>query len=344
MAIFGALEPDAPALIDADDRHSPYWVKPDIEPWPARDLIDVSSYRYTIDGVPALSLIAQLGCPFGCGFCAGRHSPSLRHIRMRSADNVVAEMRHMADTYGTRGFMFYDDELNVNRGMIEMMEKIANGSRDWRLRGFIKAELFTDAQAAAMRAAGFRWILVGFESGSPRILDNINKRATQHDNSECMAIARRHGLKVKALMSLGHPGESEQTIAETRRWLLDERPDDFDVTIITPYPGSPYYDDASEMAGGVFTYTARSGDRLHQREIDYSATADYYKGMPGEYVSHVWTDHLSVHDLVAERDQLESAVRGRLGIAFNPAAAAVSYEHSMGQTALPPRLLRSSHG
>jgi anaerobic magnesium-protoporphyrin IX monomethyl ester cyclase len=37
--------------------------------------------------------------------------------------------------------------------------------------GVIKAELFTDEQAGAMYAAGFRWILVGFESGSSRILE-----------------------------------------------------------------------------------------------------------------------------------------------------------------------------
>src|SRR4029077_19653363 len=116
-----------------------------------------------IDGVRSYSIIAQLGCPFACGFCAGRHSPMLRHIRMRSADNIVAEMRHLRSRYRTRGFMFYDDELNVNRGLVDLMNNISAVSDDWRLRGFIKAELFTQEQAFAMYRAGFRWILVGFE-------------------------------------------------------------------------------------------------------------------------------------------------------------------------------------
>ena len=92
---------------------------------------------------------------------------------------------------------------------------------EFRLRGFIKAELFTDEQAAAMYAAGFRWILVGFESGHPRILENIRKKAARDDNTRCMDIARRHNLKVKALMSIGHPGESEETIRATRDWLVE---------------------------------------------------------------------------------------------------------------------------
>jgi radical SAM superfamily enzyme YgiQ (UPF0313 family) len=347
-AFLEALDDGAPRVIDADGRQSPHFLddrRLNETAWPARHLIEVGSYRYQIDGARALSLIAQLGCPFGCGFCAGRHSPMLRHTRMRTSDNIVAEMLHMRRIFDIRGFMFYDDELNVNPRMVELMEKIADGGDDWKLRGFIKAELFTDEQAAAMVRAGFRWILVGFESGSPRILDNIQKRATQEDNSRCMAIARRHGLKVKALMSLGHPGESMKTIAETRAWLIDERPDDFDATVITPYPGSPYYDDAEAGSDGIFTYRARNSDALHQFELDYAATADYYKGSPDDgYVSHVFTDHLSAGAIVRLRDDLEQRVRSELDIPFNAASAAVSYEHSMGQTALPSNILRSSVG
>lgn len=350
--IFAACAPDAPKIIDADDRRSPYFLNSErLEhtPFPARHLVDVQSYKYTIDGEPALSVIAQLGCPFGCGFCAGRNSPMLRHIRRRSADSIVAEMSELHRSYGYRGFMFYDDELNVDRGMSDLMRRIATAQRaansEWRLRGFIKAELFTDEQAEAMYSAGFRWILVGFESGSGRILENINKKATRDDNTRCVEIARRHGLKVKALMSLGHPGESAETAEETRRWLLEVKPADFDVTIITPYPGSPYYDDAAPAGEpGLWAYRCPgSGDVLYQREIDYTQVADYYKGNPDDgYVSHVFTEHLSPTELVRCRDRLERDVRQKLGIPFNPSAAATLYEHSMGQSALPPRMLRRS--
>jgi anaerobic magnesium-protoporphyrin IX monomethyl ester cyclase len=348
-AVFKALHAPIGSVIDADDRHSPLWLN-DAElesiPFPARHLVDVASYHYKIDGAPALSLIAQLGCPFGCKFCAGRNSPMLRHIRTRSSQSIVAEMVEMHQRYGCTGFMFYDDELNVNPGIVDLMEEIVVAQKklgtEWRLRGFVKSELFTAEQADVMRRAGFRWLLVGFESGSDRILDNIAKKATKEDNTRCFEIARDAGLKIKALMSLGHPGESAETIRATTEWLLDVRADDFDATIITPYPGSPYYDDAVSQ-GDYWTYTARNGDRLHQDEVDYTAEADYYKGRPGDgYVAHVWTDHLKAHDLVRERDRLERVVRERLNIPFNPSAPAIAYEHSMGQSALPPSILRAS--
>lgn len=333
-------------IIDADGRQSSLFLNDktlDATSWPSRHLVDVGSYHYTIDGANSLSVIAQLGCPFACGFCAGRNSPMLRHIRMRTSENIVNEMMHLRREYGIKGVMFYDDELNVNKNIVELMNRIAASADDWKLRGFVKAELFTDEQAEAMFRAGFRWILVGFESGSPRILDNIRKRATQRDNTQAVEIARRHGLKVKALMSLGHPGESEGTVKETRDWLIQVRPDDFDATVITPYPGSPYYDDAVETAPGVWTYTCKNGDQLHQDEVDYAVSADYYKGDPDDgYVSHVWTPDLDRDSLVRLRGVLESEVRASLGIPYNPSAAAQSYEHSMGMTALPSNILRRS--
>lgn len=352
-AIFIACMPNAPKLVDADDPKSPLFLtnaRLTELPFPARHLVDMDSYHYYIDRKRAYPIIAQLGCPFGCGFCGGRLSPTFRRVRTRTSENVVAEMLHMSRTMNCSGFMFYDDELNVNRSILELMHLIAKAQKDhgleWRLRGFVKAELFTDDQARAMYEAGFREILTGFESGSPKILININKKATQEDNTRCVEIAQRHGLRVKALMSIGHPGESEQTILETRDWLLKTKPNRFDLTIITCYPGTPYYDEAEPCLTqeGVWTYThPKTGDRLYQREVDYAETADYYKGNIGEYKAYVFTDELSSEQLVALRDAVEREVREKLDIPFDQSAQAINYEHSMGQRGpLPSNILRVS--
>lgn len=352
-AIFSALGDKPPKLIDVDNRkHAHYLRDGDQElesVFPARHLIDLGSYHYTIEGVKATSMIAQLGCPYKCRFCAGRTSAMLRNIRTRSVESVVEEMMLIYRNYGIRGIMFYDDELNVSLNMIPLMEAIAKAGRDngvqWTLRGFIKSERFTQEQAEAMYEAGFRQILIGFESGSPRILENIQKLATRDDNTRCMDIARRTGLNVKALMSLGHPGESTQSARDMHDWLIDVRPSDFDVTIITPYPGSPYYDEALPLNGddSQWVFACENGDRLYQQEVNYEKEADYYKGNPDDgYVSHVWTDNLSGADLIRLRDGIERDVRKQLNIAFNPSRPSQLYEHSMGQTQLPPRILRSS--
>lgn len=346
-AIFQAIRPDALPLIDADTPGNTLFLtssKLAEMPFPARHLVDVDSYHYQIDGARATSLIAQLGCPFECGFCGGRNSPSLRRMRIRDTSSVLAELEHLHRTYGYTGFMFYDDELNVNKKMVELMNGITDLQMklgaEFRLRGFTKAELFTKEQAESMFRAGFRWLLTGFESGSPRILRNINKKATREDNTRCVELAHNAGLKVKALMSLGHPGESHETVQETLDWLLRVQPEDFDVTVITTYPGSPYYDDAIyNPERDIWTYTYQ-GDTLHQFDVNYEEVAEYYKGDPdGGYQAFVFTDYLSPEQIVAERDRVEREVRARLHIPFNPGEPAIRFEHSMGQ-GLPANILR----
>jgi anaerobic magnesium-protoporphyrin IX monomethyl ester cyclase len=349
-SIHQALYASPPRIIDADDPKSDLFLDNETLnqlPFPARHLVDVDSYHYFIEGERAMSLIAQLGCPFGCGFCGGRNSPMLRRIRMRSTENVVAEVLHLFHTYKVKGFMLYDDELNVNPQLVPLMDALTKAQDDlgvqFKFRGFIKSQLFTPEQARAMYRAGFRWILTGFESGSPRILQNINKRATAEENTRCVQIAHDHGLKVKALMSIGHPGESPETIEQTKMWLMKTKPEDFDVTIITPYPGSPYYDDAVSCGDRQWVYTyPETGDQLFMKEVDYLKTADYYKGDPnGGYQSYVWTKTLDAPSLVLSRDSLERDVRSRLNIPFNPSAPAVRFEHSMGQ-GLPETILRKT--
>jgi len=245
--------------------------------------------------------------------------------------------------------MFYDDELNINRGMIKLMDKIAEyqakNNVEFRLRGFVKAELFNEEQAKAMRRAGFRWLLTGFESGDSRILKNIKKNATIDDNTRCVEIAKNNGLKVKALMSVGHAGESHQSIENTKNWLLKVQPEEFDCTVITTYPGSPYFDDARSTEG-IYVYEEKSnGDRLYQTSIDYLKELDYYKGDPdGGYVSYVWTDHISAQEIVKERDRLEKEVREKLNIPFNRSHPGIVYEHSMGMgnVQIPNHIFRSS--
>jgi radical SAM superfamily enzyme YgiQ (UPF0313 family) len=273
--------------------------------------------------------------------CGGRLSPMLRRMRRRSTENVIAEMLHLHEAYGVSAINFYDDELNVNPNLVDLMRSIQSTGIDWRLRGFVRSDLFTEEQAEAMYAAGFRWLLCGFESAHPRMLRNMNKKSTVANNTRMLHIAHQHGLKVKALMSFGHPAESEATILTTRDWLLQEKPDDFDCTIITTYPGCAYYDYARLQEDGLYVFETH-GDKLYTHDVNYATDAMYYKGKPGDYKSYVWTDDLSPERLVELRDAVEAEVRDKLKIPFYAGVAALQFEHSMGQGNIPAQILRSS--
>ena len=329
------------SLVDADDPASNMFLdkhRLSELPPPARHLIDLNSYHYYIGEERATSLIMQLGCPWGCRFCSGRLSPSFRRVRIRDIDKVSSEIEQIYRDYRYRGFMMYDDELNANPNMIQGMQAMTNLQSklgvDFQLRGFIKADQFNEQQALAMKEAGFKEMCIGFESGAPRILKNIKKQATVDQNTRCLQIAKKYGLRVKAFTSVGHPGESEETIKQTHDWLIDSEVDDFDTTIISTFPGTPYYDEARQMGeSGVWVYIVpETGDRLYSEDVDFVSLAEYYKGQIEDgYRSYVHTDFLSADDLVNLRDWVERDVRARLNIPFYKTRAAILYDHSMGQ-------------
>jgi radical SAM superfamily enzyme YgiQ (UPF0313 family) len=335
LAIFKAINGDK--YVDADDIKSDLFLKDeqfDDLPFPARHLIDVNSYKFTINGVRGLSLISQLGCPFNCGFCSGRNSPTFRKIRNRSVDNIIKEIDLLYKTYDVKAFMFYDDELNLNSSIYSLLKELIKYQQQHNVqflfRGCIKSELFNETQAELMSKAGFKKLLVGFESGSDKILKNINKKATKLENTRCIEIAKKYDIGIKALMSIGHPGESNETIQETYDWLLSTKPDEFDVTIITVIPGSKYYDDSVMIEEGIWKYSI-NGDTLYSVEVDNFTQYEYYKGIPGNYNSFVYTDYITREKLVESRDWLEKSVLEQLNIQKVLNTNSSLYEHSMGQ-------------
>ncbi len=283
---------------------------------PNRQFLDLDSYDYCLDGVKATNIISQMGCPYQCEFCSGRGSKTFNTIRKRSIENIMEEIDMLHTQHNYTGFMFYDDELNINKRYFEqLLQALIHYQKkhgvSLNLRGFTRSDLLTPCQAELMRLAGFKWLLVGFESGSDRILSNVNKGCTVADNSECFKIAADSGLKVKALMSIGHPGESQDTIKETMQWLQEFPPDELDVTIISVYPGSEYFNKSVVLDDNLLKYeNIKTNDSLYIKNIDFLNESNFYKSKNGDCKAYVSTDYLSSEQLVEQRSLIVENGKG----------------------------------
>jgi len=336
-AMIQALDSNSPKQIDAAStvkKGELTWR------WPARDLIDMSSYKYRLGGRVGTSMLWSMGCPFGCIWCCGRLTPFLRRQRQRNIDDVVRETEHLVDSYGIGSITAYDDEVNIqSEPLIELCNKLA--PLNLKFRAFIKANIFTDAQADAMSKAGFVEVCTGVESGDDRILGIMQKQTSFQINLQARETAKKHGLRFKAFCSIGHCGESEESVANTKRWLLEAKPDDFDVTVITIYPGTPIYAerqfvglDSEQRRVVKYVHASKrpeeNGATLYFTEVNYASSFCWYKGKPNEYVSHVWSPDLSREDLVRLRDGLEDEVRRELDIPYPKRFSGDHLEHSYG--------------
>jgi anaerobic magnesium-protoporphyrin IX monomethyl ester cyclase len=277
-------------------------------PFPAYHLLNLKKYNYTLSSREltstdfsdeVISLISQRGCPYGCRFCAGANNIFFKKIRKIETSKTVKEVEHLYLTYGYKRFAFYDDELNVSDRLNDLLDGLQSLQMkygvDMSFRGFLKANLITKEQVKKLKTTGFVMASIGLESGSERILKNINKHATVAQNTAALDILRESGIYDKCSISIGHPGESHRTIEETFSWLTAMRLNDVGFMIVSLLPSSAYYDASVQKSDGIWVYTAPdTGDKLFSETIDYHTHSNFFY----EEKSYVWTEYLTAQEIV----------------------------------------------
>lgn len=293
----------------------PKWQKGDLishiddVPIPNRDLIDIKSYKYNLNGQDTTNIQTQRGCPHQCSFCSGRDIEMYNHVRTHSPERVIQEMDQLHEKYGYNAFMWYDDEINLNMNRLEHLCELLS-ERPYIHRGFVRSDNIVKHPESVewMKKAGFVKLCTGVESGSDRILKNINKRTTRRNNSLARKIIGEVGIHYEAFLLLGHPDETIEDIAQTLDWLRKNKPDDFDINLITPYPGSKIYDESTPSTKWKEYKWEYKG--LYFNKPRYSKEDSYYKGKNGDSESTVRTTQIPNIELrklrkVIEREKLK---------------------------------------
>ena len=307
------------------------WIKSDKVsksiPKMSRHLINMDSYNYSLanpktgEVVKATNVMSQWGCPFSCNFCSGRNHPFYRTVVQNAIDKTIDELDFLNEEYGIKGFMFFDDELNINpKRFNELLVKLKekHEEKGYIYRGFIKSELIikkTPNLLQEMADAGFAEVCTGVESGSDRILKEVIKKHTNASiNYDVVQLAKKAGVNFKTFTMIGHPTETEEDAIKTLEWIIKANPTSFDITVLQPYPGSPIYDDAlRDENTGIFYLPKNDEDvsfenaSLYFNKPDFGKeeTVSFYKGIPGKYISNVWTPELSRERIVELRDIIE---------------------------------------
>lgn len=276
---------------------SPSSVDVDRYPIPARHLLPMERYSCAVDGLRAATIVGARGCPFSCAFCS--RWPAARKVRARQVENVIEEVLQLKAS-GYRALVFHDDEINLLNGrLLSLCGRLA--PLGMRLKANARADLFTRTQAAALASAGCSWLCVGVESGSEVILRGVSKGTTPAVNAQARRICREFGIKFKAFVIMGLPGETRETVEETRQWLIGNEVDDLTVTMLVPYPGSAIYDHSER-------YDVRFDLNYENRSIPFRGAA----GLRLERTTR--TAGLSTGEIVEFPEIVEDSVRRELGL------------------------------
>jgi radical SAM superfamily enzyme YgiQ (UPF0313 family) len=209
----------------------------DALPFPARHLVDPSRYRSILARrQPITTVITSRGCPFKCYFCSNLESG--QRVRMRSAENVVAELAEVVARFGVRDFLFFDELFTVNRArVLRICDEIRHAGLRIRWHCRSRADVIDAEMARAMKAAGCRLVQLGIETGSPRLQRYINKNLDLDRSRQVVELLSRAGLQVYADFIVGLPTETPE---ETRATIEFAKRLPLDYAVFSMYV--PFYD------------------------------------------------------------------------------------------------------
>ncbi len=130
--------------------------------------------------------------------------------------------------------------------MIEIAEGIKNENLDIKWYCNTRANLVDEKLLHIMKEGGCRGISFGVESGSQKILDNVNKGATVEEARNAIQLAKKEGIKVYCSFIFGLPGEDWDTVDQTIDFVKNTLPTGAQFNVAVPYPGTALYDIARD--------------------------------------------------------------------------------------------------
>ncbi len=225
--------PDAPQITDLD-------ALPDVTDVYRRDL-DVRRYNVPFLKHPFVALYTTRGCPAQCTFCLWPQTLSGHPWRKRSTDAVAREMAKAKEYWPyVKEFFFDDDTFNIQKARtIELCEKLKPLKLTWSCTSRVTTDYET---LKAMREAGCRLLIVGYESGDQQILKNIKKGATIERAQQFTRDCHKLGLVVHGDFILGLPGETRESIRRTIDFAKELDVETIQVSVAHAYPGTEMYD------------------------------------------------------------------------------------------------------
>jgi len=80
-------------------------------------------------------------------------------------------------------------------------------------------------------------ISYGIESGSQKILDQIQKGIHLEQVDSIIRLTKKAGIRAKGHFMIGYPEETPETLRQTLALILNSPFDEINLSFLTPYPG-----------------------------------------------------------------------------------------------------------
>lgn len=258
-------------------------------PFPAYEKLAGFPKRYRLPifnypKAPSTSIISSRGCPYACSYCD--RSVFRRDFRFNSADYLYRHLQYLKEKFAIRHVNFYDDQFTFHRERVmEFCQRLRRRPLGMTFNCAARADHIDRELLTKMKQAGCWMISLGIESGDEVLLSRHRRKVDLDFMAAQVRLIKACGIRVKGLFMVGLPGETEDSIKRSIAYLKSLPIDELNVAKLTPFPGSPLYQDIDQY--GEFTEDWEKMDCMSFQFIP--------KGMTREQLEKLFLEFYQAH-------------------------------------------------
>jgi p-methyltransferase len=202
-------------------------------------------------------------CAFKCSFC--NYPSRAGALTLTSLDVLENELDSMLALGDVRNVVFIDDTFNVPFPRFkDICRMMIRKKYPFNWFSYFRCSNSDEEAIELMAESGCKGVFLGIESGSPRILANMNKAATIEKYAKGIEMLRRHEIMTFGSFITGFPGETEETVRETIDFIRQTKPDYYRSQMWYCEPGTPIQNERAsyEINGEGFVWSHATMDSL----------------------------------------------------------------------------------
>jgi len=182
------------------------------------DGVELQNYKpFHYEGHAHLPLQGSRGCIAKCTFCS-----ETRIFRFKKGHSLANEIIEQVTKYDITHFAFVDSLINGSMPQFKILvDELCDAQEEYpklkelSLGGYARTHPDMDDKLMKKAAkAGFKWFSIGVESGTPKVLELIEKQQTREGIEQLWKACWRHGIRMDANWISGYPKENHMD------WLI----------------------------------------------------------------------------------------------------------------------------
>lgn len=170
----------------------------------------------------SINMLSSRGCPFACAFC--NNSKTLfKRMRYYDLKLLNEAWDYLIDNFGLEHITFNDDIFTVNKGRTKDVCALLK-KKGLAFSCSTRLDCLDKELIECLDNSGCKYLCIGIESPSPTVAKVIDKRldlTKAEQNLKNIQLLKKSKMIVNFGFMIGHLGETEKTIEETRDFVKE---------------------------------------------------------------------------------------------------------------------------